>query len=79
MGEGNERVFELVNDAFLLVYSSALLARLVYHGARYFQDGFNDFEILHVSVSIFERVFFGGKRPSTADAPGITWIARRPG
>ena len=54
------RVFELVNDAFLLVYSSALLTRLFYHGARYFQDGFNNFDILHVSVSLFERVFFGG-------------------
>ena len=43
LGEGNERVFELVNDAFLLVYSSALLTRLFYHGARYFQDGFNNF------------------------------------
>ena len=52
----------LVTDAVFLVYSAALLTRLFYHGARYFQDGFNNFDILHVSVSLFERVFFGGKR-----------------
>ncbi len=72
MGVGNERVFELVNDAFLLVYSSALLTRVLYHCARYFQDGFNNFDILHVSVSLLERVFFGAGNHVDRTPTGVT-------
>lgn len=50
--------FRLVNDLFLLIYVCELGCRFFYHGIRTLQDGFNNFDLMLVTVSAFERIFF---------------------
>lgn len=58
MKDAAPTAFGLINDLFLLVYMCELGCRFFYHGRHVMEDGFNNFDICLVSVSIFERVFF---------------------